>query len=955
MTTLYIDFETASALDLKKSGASRYSRDPSLIVTIVGWAFGDEPAQAETVLTLGYKRLPVAVGRHIRSGGLVSGWNSRNFESNIIRNYFGLPLPPEQVIDTMQTALHCGLPAALGDAGFALGLSIVKDATAHRLMLQMARPRAIKPDGSCRWWHEDDADKLERLRLYCQQDVEAERAIAKAIPSMSNREKEVVLLDARANEKGVRVDVPVVRKMIAIADVTTKKLNAECATITNDAVTSPGSQTAKLLAWLGPHSTGELTKDAVVKALERDDIPPAARRVLKIRQLAAKSSVKKLQAVLSCVDDDDVIRGMLAYYGASRTGRWAGRLFQPQNLPRPSIKDPEFALDLIADGADDEALESLFGSPLEVISSCLRGILIPRPHHVFITFDLSQIEARMIAWLADQKDTLDVFASGQDVYTFTAEKLGLNSRQEGKVCIGEGTLVLTANGNKYIQDVLDSDLVWDGEGWVSHKGLLLNGIRPTIRIAGVWMTPDHLVLCGQTWVRAEHVVRNAKTLCLALATGSANLPYQASAWANGAGFFLSSFAARAVRRSMGLTFTIFGKGRAPVATNAPKMKAQAPGKSITATLVSFLTTSIARGYSIACLLASSGATTRGTATTGIMGVAGYTSTPLGVKRMAWGGLRQVGRTFWRMSSRLTAGMILHWNLTASTLIEGMSRAIFGSLLAAQTPGTNARSPIFRRVLLSWRERSIGSSRNLPVYDLASSGPNNRFTILTEQGPIIVHNCALGLGFGMGPKKFVATAETYGLTYTEEQAQKIVHNWRANNLNIARFWQACDAVVKDLLAQKVRPFTKEINKKVEAKVREADDGSTLLTLLLPSQRRLYYRNAMLADRIGDVEITYAGVDQTTRRWGLQRTYGGKLAENITQATARDVVVEMALEIERNKLGDVLLSVHDELIIEVPEAEAQQRYKAIEKVMNTTPAWAPGLPVKAEGNILKRYGK
>lgn len=646
---LFLDFETACALDLKKSGASRYSRDPSLIVTVVGWAFDDDPAQAETVLTLGPRRLPPVVEDHIRGGGLVSGWNSRNFEANILRNYFGLAIPHAQITDTMQAALHGGLPAALGDAGPALGLPIVKDATAHRLMLQMARPRAIRPDGSYRWWHEDDAEKLERLRLYCAQDVEAERAISKAIPQLPERELRVALLDARANAKGVRVDVPAVRQLIAIADASTKRLNAECVRLTNGQVSSPGSQTARLLAWLGPFAPPDLTKDSVASALARDDLPPHIRRVLEIRQLAAKSSVKKLQAVLSCVDEDDAIRGILAYYGASRTGRWAGRLFQPQNLPRPSLEDPDLALDLVADGADVDLLEALFGPPLEVVSSCLRGILIPRPGHVFIVFDLSQIEARMVAWLAGQDDILRVFARGDDVYIFTANKLGLPSRQAGKVCV------------------------------------------------------------------------------------------------------------------------------------------------------------------------------------------------------------------------------------------------------------------------------------------------------------------LGLGFGLGKNRFVDFAATYGLIYSAAEAEKIVRDWRAANPMITAFWRACDKAVRGVLEQPTNPFTVKINGKVSATVTEARDGSRLLTLLLPSGRRLYYRNAMLSERDDSSEVVYAGVDQKTRKWGLQRAFGPKTVENLTQAAARDVIVHMALEIERKRLGDVILSVHDELIVEVPLSDAEARYEAIKKIMNTAPDWAKGLPVKAEGHILKRYGK
>lgn len=958
---LFLDFETACALDLKKSGASRYSRDPSLIVTVVGWAFDDDPAQAETVLTLGPRRLPPAVEDHIRGGGLVSGWNSRNFEANILRNYFGLAIPHAQITDTMQAALHGGLPAALGDAGPALGLPIVKDATAHRLMLQMARPRAIRPDGSYRWWHEDDAEKLERLRLYCAQDVEAERAISKSIPQLPEHELRVALLDARANAKGVRVDVPAVRQLIAIADASTKRLNAECVRLTNGQVSSPGSQTARLLAWLGPFAPPDLTKDSVARALARDDLPPHIRRVLEIRQLAAKSSVKKLQAALSCVDEDDAIRGMLAYYGASRTGRWAGRLFQPQNLVRPSLKDPDLALDLIADGADVDLIEALFGPPLEVVSSCLRGILIPRPGHAFVVFDLSQIEARMVAWLAGQEDILDVFARGDDVYTFTANKLGLPSRQAGKVCVAESTLVLTSRGWIRIESLRTSDQLWDGEQWVSHSGLVNNGRREVLTGCGVPLTPEHLVLCGKTWLPAKVVCGveaecGGSTLSLALATASENLP-SPETYLEPRAAASSLLCANAVAglQSILSLLAVLTAGARPDATLARKSQLKRAVKSISDTLKFALTKTTALGYLIVSPRASVVATTRTPLNTKTTEGAESTFMRRGVNRSAWGVWPKDEPTFSLISSHWTVGTARSWSWIASTWTKVTSPETYGSYLGRKTHSTNGKSGSFSGVLKNSKPKSNGCNKTTNVYDILNSGPRNRFTIMSDHGPLIVHNCVLGLGFGLGKNRFVDFAATYGLTYSAAEAEKIVRDWRAANPMITAFWRACDKAVRGVLEQPTNPFTVKINGRVSATVTEARDGSRLLTLLLPSGRRLYYRNAMISEGDDSSEVVYAGVDQKTRKWGLQRAFGPKTVENLTQAAARDVIVHMALEIERKRLGDVILSVHDELIVEVPLSDAKARYEAIKKIMNTAPDWAKGLPVKAEGHILERYGK
>lgn len=650
-----LDLETVSNVDLRKAGASRYSRDKSTLATVIAWAFGDDPVQSATILDLGPRRLPDAVLRHIRDGGIIRGWNAGNFEWNMLLNYFGVPIAPEQIDDTMFRALHAGLPAALGECGPALRLPIVKDASAHRLMMQMAKPRRSST-GSVSYWHEDDPDKLARLRAYCEQDVAAERAIAKVLPELPEREQRIALLDRRSNTLGVRLDLPLVNAMIGIAQDAAREMNAACAKLTGGAVTSPGTQTAKLVAWLQSNglSVESLRKDAVVDALQTTP-EGDLRSVLALRQTAAKSSVKKLQAMLASVDDDSVVRGTIVYYGANRTGRATGRLLQIHNLPRGEIKDPNFAIEMILDGAGANDLEMLYGPPLGVVSSCIRGCIVPRPGKVFVVFDLSQIEARMIAWLAGQHDVLRVFSSGEDIYTHAARKVGSSDRNLGKI------------------------------------------------------------------------------------------------------------------------------------------------------------------LTLAC------------------------------------------------------------------------------------------------------------------------------------------------GYGMGQAKFQDTAAKAPkpIQLSLEEAKAAVDAWRRVNPNIVTFWRNCETAVRSAIADfKVTRVSASvaINDKAAAEVNRSRNGSPLLTLLLPSGRRLFYRDiAIEADDNGRDGIVFSGVDQITKRWSRIRTYSGKLAENICQSAARDVLYEMMLEIEAKGLGDILFQVHDELIVEVPEEEAQRRYDAIKAVMNTTPSWAEGLPVKAEGHILKRYGK
>ena len=245
MTVAHVDFETCCNLDLKKVGADVYSRDPSLIVTVLAWAIDGGPVQSVTCPNT----LPTELLDHLRSGGEFRAWSAQ-FEWAILTNHFGLTLDPAQAVCVMQKALHSGLPASLEDAGPAIGAAQHKDASARRLMLQLSKPRKNrnKPDS---FWHVDDPAKLDALEAYCRQDVEAERAIDGIIADLPPTENAIAIMDRKANNRGVRLDMNLVRALKALALDETALLNRECDGLTQGAVTSAGkTQTARLLAWL---------------------------------------------------------------------------------------------------------------------------------------------------------------------------------------------------------------------------------------------------------------------------------------------------------------------------------------------------------------------------------------------------------------------------------------------------------------------------------------------------------------------------------------------------------------------------------------------------------------------------------------------------------------------------------------------------------------------------------
>lgn len=437
MTFLYVDFETRSALDLREVGLHNYARHPTTDVWCAAWALGDDepavwtPGQPVDGNLAAASALDATVVAHNAPFELAI-WN------NILVPRYGWPeLKPEQTHCTMAAAYAMGLPGSLEDAAMAMGLHVFKDKEGRALMLRMARPRKVNPDGSFTWW--DDPEKLERLYEYCRQDVRVGRELHKRLMPLSEKERCVWLLDYKINQKGVRIDRPSAEAAIGM----TERLKADYDMQMKDATGGAAESCNALIPikeWLGGNGypVESLAKPDVVELLARNDLTPEVRRVLTLRQEAAKASTAKFQKMVNLAGADDRLRNVVQYHGAA-TGRWAGRGVQVHNLPRdvPEAETVDRILTLVRQG-DADAIDTLYGSPVSVLSLCLRGFFVPEPGKMLVGGDYSAIEGRGTAWFAGEEWKLKAFraadaGAGPGIYELTAGKiLGIPPEQVDK-------------------------------------------------------------------------------------------------------------------------------------------------------------------------------------------------------------------------------------------------------------------------------------------------------------------------------------------------------------------------------------------------------------------------------------------------------------------------------------------------------------------------------------------
>lgn len=511
MSILAIDLETYSELDIKKVGLYKYAENSEIL--LFAYAFDDEPAQVIDIAS--GELLPFEVIEALQNEDVMKVAYNAAFERVVLNHHYpttGIG-EPSQWFCTMVQGFTLGLPGGLDKVGKALGIEEDKQklATGKKLIQYFSKPcRPTKVNGGrTRNRPQHDAEKWAMFKEYCRQDVEAERAIRKKlekfwpIPS----ERQLWTLDQRINDNGVLLDNAVIDGALQIDMEMKYQLTNEVIKITG--VENPNSL-PQITGWIRQKQP-ELKFDTFDKAaraelLKRDDLLPEVRKVIELKNLLSKTSCKKYQAMKDMKCSDGRVHGMLQFYGASRTGRWSGRGVQVQNLPQNHLDDLDGARNTVK-ATNYEVLEQLYDSPADVLSQLIRTAFIAPANHRFIVADFSAIEARVIAWLADEKWRMQVFADGGDIYCASAsqmfkvpvEKHGINGhlRQKGKVaelaCIAEGELVLTDKGLVPIERVTTKHLVWDGSSWVHHEGVIYKGVREVIEYDGLTATADHIV------------------------------------------------------------------------------------------------------------------------------------------------------------------------------------------------------------------------------------------------------------------------------------------------------------------------------------------------------------------------------------------------------------------------------------------------------------------------------
>lgn len=956
---LYLDTETYSETDIK-AGLYKYMEDPAFEILLLPFAWDDEPARVLdlTPLTIYRNTCSEELRRDTEAElqDIIAGLNDPDiikvahnspFERLAYFTQFGKYQPPEEWVDTMILCAMNGLPMSLDAAGEALDIEQKKLKEGKALINYFCKPckPTIANGGRTRNLPHHAPEKWAKFKEYAVVDVEAERHIYKRLHRfpVSDFERRLWALDARINERGVQVDPELVESAVAVDEAFTAEHSAEMKKLTG--IDNPNS-VAQLKEWLATVGLDTESLDkAAVEELKGKATDPTTRRVLELRQLLGKTSTTKYKAMTAAACQDKRVRGLLQFYGANRTGRWAGRLVQVQNLPK-NENDPKSdayvgpleELREVVRARDLDTLELCVESVPDVLSQLIRTAFVAKEGHTFLVADYSAIEARVIAYLSGEQWRMDVFANGGDIYCSSAsqmfkvpvEKHGINGhlRQKGKVaelaCIAEGQKVLTDVGLVPIEDVTKEMKVWDGIQWVNHDGVVYKGEKEVLTYGGLEATADHIV-----WAKVNGQYRTIQlgdaAACGAhlIQAGDGRHPL----WVGGGpqpGETMEQVVEPllrpdSVQRVRGGTVAIVGQPAKSKIKRLSKLLAEASGSEMAGQKVHSGEAEMHQpeGRQLQELRRE-----------------GY-RVPLQERD---GGLPLYDRDAWAALARDGAGQ------------DRRQR----SLRTGEPPVGD--SP---------RELSEPTPHRRKVYDIVNAGPRHRFTVSN----VLVHNC----GYGGGVNALIAFgADKMGLT--EPEMQEIVTQWRLASPTIPRLWRRVEDAAKAALENPGRrcAVMRKYRDAERAKKNELLTGGRgysedflaggkvctfwrdkdALRCQLPSGRILTYWGA----RLEDGSITYMGQSQTKGRtvnnWCRLETWGGKLVENIVQGFARDCLAEALVRLDEAGYATVF-HVHDEIVAEEPIDG--RTYEEMAEVMGRPIAWAPGLLLRADGYTTPFYMK
>lgn len=525
MKTISIDIETYSDVNLAKCGVYKYAESPDFEILLFGYAVDGGPVQVVD-LAQG-ETIPEEILEALTDDSITKWAFNANFERVCLSRYLtdmGRSLDPfhdrhplsqecARFLNpagwkcSMVWSAYMGLPLSLEGVGAVLNLDNQKMKEGRDLIRYFCVPcKETKTNGGrTRNLPRHAPDKWNLFKSYNKRDVEVEMAIQERLKKypVPDTVWEEYHQDQEINDRGIAIDLELARQAVAMDAKSRESLMTALKEKTG--LENPNS-VLQMLGWLEARGlkSDSLGKKEVKELLKTAQEP--LRSVLQLRQKLAKSSVKKYQAMEMTACQDGRARGMFQFYGANRTGRFAGRHIQLQNLPQNHLPDLSEVRELVRQG-NYEALELLYDSVPDVLSQLIRTAFVPREGMKFVVSDFSAIEARVISWMAGEKWKAAAFAAGKDIYCSTASQMfgvpvvkhGVNGelRQKGKIaelaCIAEGQLVLTDHGLIPIENMTTEDRVWDGENWVHHDGVVYRGEREVMRYAGLLATPDHPV------------------------------------------------------------------------------------------------------------------------------------------------------------------------------------------------------------------------------------------------------------------------------------------------------------------------------------------------------------------------------------------------------------------------------------------------------------------------------
>lgn len=520
MKKLWIDIETYSSVSLQDCGVYKYASSPDFEILLFGYAYDEEPVRV-IELALG-ETLGSELESDLFDPNVQKYAHNAAFERVCLSKYFNRTMDPKQWTCTATMARELGLPGSLEGAGDALGFSEDKKKlkTGKALIRYFSVP--CKPTASngmrIRNLPDHDLDRWDLYVEYNRQDVVTEREIGNILEQyqIAQSEWELYRLDQKINDRGVKADIELAKHAIAIDKAAKQELTEKMIDLTG--ISNPNSN-VQLKEWI-KNTTGqtiESLEKKVIGDVRKQLNDSSVNEVLDIRAMLSKTSTKKYTAILNTANSDDRIRGLTMFYGASRTGRWAGRLVQMQNLPQNHLNDDELdiARQLVKNG-DQLGLELLYENVTDILSQLIRTAFIPADGSKFIVSDFSAIEARVLAWLAGEKWRMEVFKNGGDIYCASASQMfhkpvvkhGINGelRVKGKIAelaLGYGGAVGALKAMDYTHSLNEEEMLPLVQAWR----------KASPEITKFWWEVDRCAIetitTGQT-TRSRHGIRFRK-------------------------------------------------------------------------------------------------------------------------------------------------------------------------------------------------------------------------------------------------------------------------------------------------------------------------------------------------------------------------------------------------------------------------------------------------------------